>query len=116
VIRRGDIFWGDLGIPQGSAPGYRRPVVVVQSDAFNRSRIATVLVAVLTSNLDLARAPGNVLLPRSASKLEKDSVINISQILTLDKDQLDPKAVSHLPKALLEDLGAGLRLVLGIDP
>lgn len=115
MIRRGEVYWVDLGEPRGSEPGYRRPVLVVQSNPFNQSRIATVIVAVLTSNLEQARAPGNVLLPRSATGLPKDSVANVSQILTVDRSELDDHAVSSLPKAYLEDLDDGLRLVLGLD-
>lgn len=115
MIRRGDIRWADLGEPRGSEPGYRRPVVVVQADSFNRSRIATVVVVVLTSNLDLARAPGNTLLPKSVTDLPKDSVANASQILTLDREDLDDEPVATLSKARLEEIDDGLALVLGLD-
>lgn len=114
VIRRGEVRWADLGEPRGSEPGFRRPVVVVQSDAFNRSRIATVIVVVLTSNLDLARAPGNVLFPRGATKLAKDSVANVSQVITLDRSDLEAPAVSTLEPADLKALDDGLRLVLNL--
>jgi mRNA interferase MazF len=115
VIRRGEIRWVDLGEPHGSEPGYRRPVVVVQVDAFNRSRIATVVVIVLTSNLLLARAPGNVLLPKAATGLAKDSVANVSQILTLDRADLDSEVVWRLSPSDLDDLADGLRLVLSLE-
>lgn len=115
MIRRGDVFWADLGEPRGSEPGYHRPVLVVQADPFNKSRIATVVVAVLTSNLELARAPGNVLLPRSVTGLPKDSVADVSQILTLDKEDLDDEAVASLPRAVMEDVEEGLLLVLGMQ-
>jgi mRNA interferase MazF len=85
VIQRGEIWWADLPEPAASEPGYRRPVLVVQSDDFNRSRIATAIVVVITSNLNLAQAPGNVLLPQRITGLPKDSVANISQVLTIDK-------------------------------
>lgn len=114
-MRRGEIRWADLGEPRGSEPGYRRPVVVVQADAFNKSRIATVVVVVLTSNLALARAPGNVLLPKTATGLAKDSVANVSQILTLDRIDLDDEVVGCLSASDLEDLADGLRLVLSLE-
>jgi len=84
-MQRGDIWWANLPDPVGSGPGYRRPVLVIQADSFNRSRIKTVVVAVITKNTALAAAPGNVLLPASDSNLPVDSVINVSQIITLDK-------------------------------
>jgi mRNA interferase MazF len=115
VIHRGEIRWVDLGEPRGSEPGYRRPSVVVQANPFNKSRISTVVVVVLTSNLELARAPGNVLLPKSATGLPKDSVANISQILTVDRLDLDEKATGQLSKPYLEDLDDGLRLVLALE-
>lgn len=105
----------DLGEPRGSEPGYRRPVVVVQADPFNKSRISTVVVVVLTSNLELARAPGNVLLPRSATGLPKDSVANVSLIFTVDRSDLDEKAAGRLSKPYIEDLDDGLRLVLALE-
>ena len=113
VVRRGQIWWASLPDPSGSGPGYRRPVVVVQADCFNRSRIQTVIVAVITSNLKLAEAPGNLLLPRRDSHLRKDSVINVSQVVTLDKSYLRAK-VSVLPPKPLALLDDGLRLVLGL--
>ena len=115
MILRGDAYWADLGEPRGSEPGYRRPVLVVQADPFNKSRIATVIVVVLTSNLELARAPGNVLLPKSVTGLPKDSVANVSQLLTLDKEDLDDEVVGTLPRPVMEDVEAGLLLVLGMQ-
>lgn len=115
MIRRGEIYWVDLAEPRGSEPGYRRPAVVVQADPFNKSRIATTVVMILTSNLELARAPGNVLLPKSVTGLPKDSVANVSQILTVDRTDLDGGAVAKLSKAYLDDLDDGLRLVLALD-
>lgn len=115
MIRRGEIYWVDLAEPRGSEPGYRRPAVVVQADPFNKSRIATTVVVILTSNLELARAPGNVLLPKSVTKLSKDSVANVSQVLAIDRSDLDGAAVARLPKPYLEDLDDGLRLVLALD-
>ncbi len=113
VIRRGEIWWASLPEPIASEPGYRRPVLVVQSDDFNRSRIATVIVVVITSNLKLAQAPGNVLLPRGVTGLPKDSVANISQVITIDKGFLTER-VGTLPPYLLEQVEVGLRLVLSL--
>lgn len=114
VVQRGDIWWADLGEPEGSEPGFRRPVLIVQSDAFNRSRLRTTLALVLTSNLRLLDAPGNVLVPANASGLPRDSVANVSQILTLDRDFLTERA-GHIPSGLLHDVDAGLRLVLALQ-
>jgi mRNA interferase MazF len=111
VIQRGELWSAILPTPAGSGPGYRRPVLVVQSDEFNRSRINTVIAVALTSNLALAEAPGNVLLPKGRTKLSKDSVANVSQIITLDKAFLD-RRISLLPGALLDEVEAGLRLIL----
>ena len=115
MIRRGQIHWVDLGNPRGSEPGFRRPAVVVQANPFNQSRIATVVVVVLTSNLNLAHAPGNVLLPKSVTGLPKDSVANVSQILTVDRADLDEEAISMLPGTYLDDLDDGLKLVLALQ-
>ena len=113
VIRRGDIWWATLPEPLGSEPGYRRPILVIQVDAFNNSRIATVIGVVLTSNTSLAQAPGNVLLPDRETGLPKDSVANVSQVITLDKAFLTDH-VGLLPAVLLERVEDGLRLVLGL--
>lgn len=91
VIRQGDVFWVDFGVPAGSEPGYRHPYVVIQNDAFNRSRINTVVVCALTSNLKLAQAPGNVLLVPGEANLPKRSIVNISQLYTVDKQALVEK-------------------------
>ena len=113
MIGRGEIRWADLGRPDGSAPGYRRPVVVVSVDAFNASRISTVLVAAISSNTHLAEAPGNVALPSGRTGLQKDSVANVSQIATVDKQRLsDP--IGQLTLQQLVDVDAGLRLALDI--
>ncbi|HLN08821.1 MAG TPA: type II toxin-antitoxin system PemK/MazF family toxin [Xanthobacteraceae bacterium] len=87
-IQRGEIWWADLPEPRRSEPGFRRPVLVIQADSFNRSRIQTVIVAVITGNLDRAEAPGNVVLPACSSGLPRDSVVNVSQVLTLDRGYL----------------------------
>lgn len=112
VVTQGDVFWADLPKPTGSAPGLRRPVLVVQSDAFNRSRIATVVVVPLTSNLRLAAAPGNVLLRPRSTGLPKDSVANVSQIITVDR-QLLTERTGHIPRGLLNVVLSGVDLVLG---
>ncbi len=113
VIGRGEIWWAALPAPRGSEPGYRRPVVVVQADAFNRSRLQTVIVAVITSNLRLADAPGNIRLTRRQSRLAKESVINVSQLVTLDRSFLARRVIRLTPKDLAQ-LDAGLRLVLAL--
>ena len=112
-IARGDLWWADLPEPDGSAPGYRRPVVVVQSDAFNRSRIATVTVVILTANIRLVDAPGNVLVPARVSTLPRDSVANVSQVLTLDRGRLTER-VRRLPPRILAQVDDGLRLALAL--
>lgn len=112
VISQGEVWWADLGEPAGSEPGFRRPVVVVQSDSFNRSRISTVVCVPLTSNLRWAEAPGNVLLTAKATGLPKDSVANVSQIVTLDRSSLTDQ-VCALPDKKLELILFGIDVVLG---
>jgi len=111
VIQRGEIWWASLPEPVRSEPGSRRPVLVVQSDDFNRSRIATVIALVITSNTKLAEAPGNVFLSEKLTGLSKDSVANMSQIVTVDKSFLTER-ISTLPANLIEQIEKGLRLVL----
>ncbi len=113
VVLRGEIWWTDLGVPQGSAPAGARPVLVVQADAVNRSRMGTVVVAVVTSNLALAEAPGNVLVRTQESGLPRDSVVNVSQLLTIDKRALTQK-VAELSFALQRCVDDGMRLVLAL--
>lgn len=113
VVQRGEIWWADLDEPQGSAPGYRRPVLIVQTDAFNRSRIHTVLAVVLTSNLRLVDAPGNVLVPKRLSGLPKDSIANVSQVVTVDRDLLTER-VGKLTGPVMGAIENGLRLVLDL--
>lgn len=113
VIQRGDVWWADLAEPRGSEPGYRRPVLVIQSNAFNRSQIGTVIVAAITSNLALAAAPGNVRLTRRESKLSRESVVNVSQILTLDSRFLAER-VGRVSAPVLVEVEAGLRLALSL--
>lgn len=112
-MQRGEIWWASLPGPRGSGPGKRRPVLIVQSDAFNDSRIRTVIAAVITSNLELAAAPGNLLLRRRDSKLGKDSVVNVSQIITVDRSFLTER-VSSISKRLTAAVVEGLRLALGL--
>jgi mRNA interferase MazF len=112
VIAQGDVCWADLPEPVGSGPDFRRPVLVVQGDAFNRSRVATVVCVPLTSNVRWAEAPGNVLLPARSSGLSKDSVANVSQIVTLDRTLLTER-VGRVSKKQLELVFAGLDIVLG---
>ncbi len=112
-MRRGEIWWASLPEPSGSGPGFRRPVLIVSADSFNESRINTVVAAVITSNLKLADAPGNVRTPARGTGLAKPSVVNISQIITVDKTFLTQR-VGRLPPRLLADVEEGLRLVLSI--
>ncbi len=112
MIHQGDIWWAELGAPAGSAPGFRRPVVVVQGDSFNRSRIGTLVCVPLTSNLRWAEAPGNVLLPARATKLSKESVANVSQLVTLDRRVLD-EHIAKLSRRRVEMILTGIDVVLG---
>ena len=112
MIGQGEVWWADFGEPLGSEPGFRRPVVVVQSDSFNRSRISTVVCVPLTSNLRWADAPGNVALESAITGLPKDSVANVSQPVTLDRSVLTD-SVGKLPDAKLELILYGLDVVLG---
>ena len=111
VIDQGDIYWVDLGEPSGSAPGYRHPHVVIQNNVFNRSRINTVVVCVLTSNLRRADVPGNVLLEKGEGNLPKQSVVNVSQIYTVDKRDLVEK-IGYLSPRRVRQILAGVSLVL----
>lgn len=112
-FRRGEIWWATLPKPLGSGPGFRRPVLVIQSDAFNASQIGTVIVAAITSNTELARAPGNVRLDTTQSHLPKDSVVNVSQLATIDRRILT-EHVTSLSAELMDRVDAGLRLVLTV--
>lgn len=112
VISQGDVCWAELPEPTGSGPGFRRPVVVVQGEALNRSRVATAVCVPLTSNLRWADAPGNVLLTAGMTGLPKDSVANVSQVVALDRTLLEER-VGRLPPATIELLLAGLDTVLG---
>jgi mRNA interferase MazF len=112
VVGQGDIFWADLPDPVGSGPGFRRPVVVLQSDMFNRTRIATIVCVMLTANLHRAGAPGNVLLPARGTGLLKDSVANVTQIVTLDRSQLTER-VGRVSRNQLAAILDGIAIVLG---
>jgi mRNA interferase MazF len=111
-LSQGDVCWADLGDRKGSQPSFRRPVVIVQGDPLNRSRIATVVCVALTSNMKWSAAPGNVALSASVTGLPKDSVANVSQIVTLDKAELSER-VGKLPRAKLELVLSGIDVVLG---
>lgn len=112
-MRRGEIWWAALPEPVGSGPGMKRPVLVIQANPFNESRIATVIVAIITSNLALADAPGNIRLATSDSGLPKPSVVNVSQVLTIDRT-LFVERLHVLPSRVMERVNLGLRLTLGI--
>lgn len=113
VIGRGEIWWAKLPEPTGSSPGFRRPVLILQADSFNQSKIQTVVVAVITKNLELAKAPGNVTITARVSRLPVDSVVNVSQVITIDKSLLI-EFVSTLPNKKMEKMEEGLRLVLSL--
>lgn len=110
---RGEIWWADLGLPLGSEPGFKRPVLIIQENSFNRSRIQTVIVASITSNSALGEAPGNVYLNKEESGLPKDGVINISQISTIDKRRLLEKA-GVLTRLTISEVNIGLEMVLNL--
>ena len=113
VVERGQIWWADLGEPDGSEPGFHRPILIIQDDAFTRSRLRTVIAVVLTTNLRLLDAPGNVLLPAKSTGLPKDSVANVSQVITVDRDVLLELA-GRVRGQVLRDVETGLRFVLGL--
>ena len=113
MIERGGIHWADFGPPVGSRPAKRRPVVVVQSELHNRSRLATVVVVAVSSNTDLARHPGNVFLPSASSGLSRDSVVNVSTLTTFNRNDLEDR-VGTIPLAVMRRVDEGLRLVLGL--
>jgi mRNA interferase MazF len=110
-VQRGEIWWAGLPEPRGSEPGFPRPVLIVQANAFNQSRIRTVIIAAITSNLALASAPGNVLLPRRVSGLRAESVVNISELVALDRSFLTDQ-VGKISPGIQASVDAGLRLVL----
>lgn len=113
---RGELWWADLGLPRGSAPALRRPVLVVSAEQYNRSRLATVTVAVLTGNVQLAALPGNVLAPADAvANLAADSVVNVTQIATIDRSALEER-IGSLPDWLMADVDTGLARALALQP
>jgi mRNA interferase MazF len=112
-MNRGEVWWADLAEPRGSEPAKRRPVIVVQEDSLTRSRLQTVMVVPITSNLKRASAPGNVMLARSHSKLRAESVALACQVLTLDKQFLTQR-IATLPRSTMERIDAGLRLTLAL--
>ncbi len=113
VIERGQIWWADLPEPRGSSPGYEHPIVIIQSDDFNKTKINTVIGAVITSNLALAEMPGNVLIKKNQSELTKDSVVNVTQIVTIDNSEL-LEYVGKISERKMEQIERGLRLVLSL--
>jgi mRNA interferase MazF len=114
VTHRGGIYWADLGEISGSKPAKRRPVLVIQSRPFNASRLATIVAAVITSNTRLATMPGNVFIPAAATGLPRDSVVNITALVTLDKTDLGAQA-GQLPDSLMDDVDRGLRRLLSLQ-
>jgi len=110
---RGEIWWADLGLPLGSEPGFKRPILIIQDNSFNRSRIQTVIVASITSNSALGEAPGNVYLNKEESGLPKDGVINISKISTIDKRRLLEK-VGVLSRLTISEVNIGLEMILNL--
>ena len=113
---RGELWWADLGLPRGSAPALRRPVLLISADQYNRSRLGTVTVAVLTGNVQLAALPGNVLVPAGAvANLDADSVVNVTQIATIDRRALEER-IRSLPDWLMADVDAGLARALALHP
>ncbi|WP_039940096.1 type II toxin-antitoxin system PemK/MazF family toxin [Leptospira noguchii] len=111
---RGEIWWVDLEIPFGSEPGFKRPVLIIQDDSFNQSSISTVVSIAITSNLNLSEAPGNVLISKKESSLSKDSVVNVSQIVTLDKERFIKRA-GKLKSSKINEVETGLKLVTGLN-
>jgi len=113
-MMRGEIWWVDLGIPVGSELGFKRPVLIVQDDSFNESNINTIIAIAITSNLDLAEAPGNIVLSKKESNLSKDSVVNVSQIVTLDRERFLTRA-GRLKSNKMTQVENGIKLVVGLD-
>jgi len=113
VTSRGSICWADLGEARGSKPAKRRPVLVVQADPYNASRLNTTIAAVITSNTTLASLPGNVFLPAATSGLPKDSVVDVTALVTVDKTDLEAP-VGHLPSSLMSEVNRGLHRILGL--
>jgi mRNA interferase MazF len=112
-MRRGELWWADLGLPWGSAPAVRRPVLVISADQYNRSRLATFTVAVLTSNVRLAALPGNVLVPAEVTGLDDDSVVNVTQLATIDRTTIEEQ-LGTLPDWLMAQVDTGLQRALAL--
>jgi mRNA interferase MazF len=110
---RGELWWADLGLPRGSAPALRRPVLIISADRYNRSDLRTVIVAVLTSNVRLAALPGNVVAPADVAELKADSVVNVTQIATIDRRALEQR-IGLLPDWLMAQVDAGLGRALAL--
>jgi len=113
-MRRGEIWWAEFGIPYGSEIGYTRPVLIVQDDSFNESRINTIVILPITTNLRLLNAPGNVLIRKKESKLPDDSVIIVAQLYAIDRGRFQKK-ISKVSKEIMEQIEVGMKLVLGIN-
>lgn len=113
MILRAEVWWADLGSPRGSEPGYDRPVLVISGDRYNASRLRTVTIAVMSANTRLAALPGNVLVPNNVSRLPHDSVVNVTQVATIDRQALTDR-VSHLPDWVMEQVSDGLRIALAL--
>ena len=113
VAQRGQIWWADLGEPRGSGPGYRRPIIVIQANSFNKTNLSTVIVAIVTSNMDLGDMPGNVRLTTGTTGLDNDSVVNITQLLTVDRADL-VEYVGSVSDRKMDQIDRGLRLVLSL--
>jgi mRNA interferase MazF len=113
-MTRGELWWADFGVPFGSEPGYKRPVLIIQNDFFNRSKINTTIVIPLTTNLILADAPGNILITKNESKKKKDSVITISQIEVIDRQRLIEK-ITKIDRKIIERIENNILFVLGIN-
>jgi mRNA interferase MazF len=113
VIQRGSIYWADLGQPVGSRPAKRRPMLIISADSYNRSRLSTVLAVVITSNTDLASMPGNVFLPASVTGLPRASVVNVTGLVTLDRDDL-AEYIGAVPASMMQEVDRGLRRILDL--
>jgi mRNA interferase MazF len=113
VVARGQLWWAELSNPIGSEPGFTRPVLIIQAESFNRSKLATVVVMAINSNLRLVDAPGNVMLPKDKSGLPKDSVANVSQLSTVDRHTLK-EPIASLDRITMQQIDEGLTLVLGL--
>jgi mRNA interferase MazF len=113
-MTRGELWWADLGLPRGSAPALRRPVLIIGADQYNRSNLRTVTVAVVTSNTQLAALPGNVPLPADVAALQADSVVNVTQLATIDRNALEER-IGALPAWLMAQVDAGLGKALALS-